>query len=175
MRATVQRTVALLTSSRTFISSGSGRRRGLPGLVAARGRLRLLTRRVKAVDRERPAPCPRNRSRRNSRNCGGYLLFPLRPRSGGLPGSSFGLRSRSLRSALPVRLPAGNVVSVGVAPMLPRLHSGWPAGGRRSSAAIGTTDAREVRGEVPWYGTLYNHASAIISAVAAGIAFDVFC
>ena len=34
-------------------------------------------------------------------------------------------------------------------------------------AAIGSTDAREVRGAVPWYGTLYNHA-AIVLAVSAG-------
>jgi len=40
-------------------------------------------------------------------------------------------------------------------------------------AAIGTTDAREVRGDVPWYGTVFNHASAIISVVLGGIAYEV--
>jgi putative nucleotidyltransferase with HDIG domain len=40
-------------------------------------------------------------------------------------------------------------------------------------AGLGTTEARELRGEVPWYGTLYNHASAVSTAAAAGIVFDL--
>ena len=39
-------------------------------------------------------------------------------------------------------------------------------------ALIGTTDSRELRGEVPWYGTLYNHAALMIAAVGAGLVFD---
>ncbi|HEY6608177.1 MAG TPA: HD-GYP domain-containing protein [Candidatus Limnocylindria bacterium] len=39
-------------------------------------------------------------------------------------------------------------------------------------AALGTTDIREVRGQVPWYGTLFNHASIVIAALAAAIVFD---
>ena len=38
---------------------------------------------------------------------------------------------------------------------------------------IGTTDEREVRGQVPWYGTLYNHAVAAAAAGLAGISFDL--
>jgi len=38
---------------------------------------------------------------------------------------------------------------------------------------IGTTDEREVRGQVPWYGTLYNHAAAAAAAGVAGITFDL--
>ncbi len=38
---------------------------------------------------------------------------------------------------------------------------------------IGTTDERELRGQVPWYGTLYNHASAIVSVGIAGIVFEI--
>jgi putative nucleotidyltransferase with HDIG domain len=37
---------------------------------------------------------------------------------------------------------------------------------------VGTTDEREVRGQVPWYGTLYNHAAAAASAAVAGMVFD---
>jgi HD-GYP domain-containing protein (c-di-GMP phosphodiesterase class II) len=36
-------------------------------------------------------------------------------------------------------------------------------------ALLGSTEARELSGEVPWYGALYNHASVIIPAVIAGV------
>jgi putative nucleotidyltransferase with HDIG domain len=39
-------------------------------------------------------------------------------------------------------------------------------------SAIGTTDDREIRGQVPWYGTLYNHASAVLAVCVAGIIYD---
>jgi putative nucleotidyltransferase with HDIG domain len=41
-------------------------------------------------------------------------------------------------------------------------------------AAIGTTDSRELRGEVPWYGTLFNHSALVIAAVAAGVPYELF-
>jgi putative nucleotidyltransferase with HDIG domain len=40
-------------------------------------------------------------------------------------------------------------------------------------AAVGTIEAREARGEVPWYGTLYNHAVLVIAAVVAAVLFEV--
>ncbi len=36
-------------------------------------------------------------------------------------------------------------------------------------AAIGTTEVRELRGRVPWYGTLVNHAGASLPVVVAGM------
>ncbi len=39
-------------------------------------------------------------------------------------------------------------------------------------AAIGTTDEREIRGQFPWYGTLYNHAILVISVCVAGMVYD---
>jgi putative nucleotidyltransferase with HDIG domain len=39
--------------------------------------------------------------------------------------------------------------------------------------AIGTTDTRELKGEVPWYGTLFNHAALVIAAVIAGIPYEL--
>jgi len=39
-------------------------------------------------------------------------------------------------------------------------------------AALGTTDTRELRGEVPWYGTIFNHASAVISVVLGGMLYE---
>jgi len=40
-------------------------------------------------------------------------------------------------------------------------------------AAIGTTDPREVRGEVPWYGTLFNHSAVLLSVVLGGAVFEI--
>lgn len=40
-------------------------------------------------------------------------------------------------------------------------------------ALVGSTELREVRGRVPWYGTLYNHAACIVPAVAAALVFHL--
>jgi putative nucleotidyltransferase with HDIG domain len=40
-------------------------------------------------------------------------------------------------------------------------------------AALGTTEIRELRGRVPWYGTLANHASLTLPAIAAGLVAHV--
>ena len=40
------------------------------------------------------------------------------------------------------------------------------------AAAIGITDSREIRGHVPWYGTLFNHASAVIAVVSCGVVLE---
>ena len=39
-------------------------------------------------------------------------------------------------------------------------------------AAIGTTEVRELRGRIPWYGSLANHAGLVIPAVVAGILLE---
>ncbi len=78
-----------------------------------------------------------------------------------------------LASALPVRLPRGVIISVAAAPMIAVFILGGPLAGALV-ALIGTTDSREVRGKVPWYGTAFNHASAVNSAVA-GASFLTFC
>jgi putative nucleotidyltransferase with HDIG domain len=39
-------------------------------------------------------------------------------------------------------------------------------------AFVGTTDMREVRREIPWYGTLFNHTAIVVSAVVGGLVFD---
>ncbi|MCC6174111.1 MAG: HD-GYP domain-containing protein [Chloroflexi bacterium] len=38
-------------------------------------------------------------------------------------------------------------------------------------AVVGTTDSREVRGSVPWYGTLFNHSVAVVGSVTGGVTF----
>ena len=100
------------------------------------------------------------------------LLFPIRPEIGGVPGLVFWTLATLVASALPVRLPRGSVVSVGSAPILASMILGGPTAAA-VVAFIGTTDEREVRGQVPWYGTLYNHSAAAASVAAAGMLYEV--
>jgi putative nucleotidyltransferase with HDIG domain len=72
-----------------------------------------------------------------------------------------------LASALPVRMPRGTLVGVSIAPIIAATTLGGPVVGGWV-AAIGTTELRELRGRIPWYGTLANHAGLVLPAVAAG-------
>ena len=36
-------------------------------------------------------------------------------------------------------------------------------------AAIGTTEMRELRGRIPWYGSLANHAGLTLPAIVGGV------
>jgi putative nucleotidyltransferase with HDIG domain len=74
-----------------------------------------------------------------------------------------------LASAVPVRLPRGTHRAVAMAPIVAAMSLGGPAVGGWV-AAIGTTEMREVRGRIPWYGTLANHAGATLPAILGGIA-----
>ena len=100
------------------------------------------------------------------------LLFPVRPEIGGVPGLVFWTLATLVASAMPVRLPRGSVVSVGSAPILAAMILGGPAAAAIVSF-IGTTDEREVRGQVPWYGTLYNHSAAAASVAVAGMLYEI--
>jgi putative nucleotidyltransferase with HDIG domain len=73
-----------------------------------------------------------------------------------------------IASAWPVLQPRGSQVGIAVAPIMASFLLGGPAVGGWV-AAIGTTEVREVRGRIPWYGTLANHAGLVIPAVAGGI------
>jgi putative nucleotidyltransferase with HDIG domain len=98
-------------------------------------------------------------------------LFPLRSTIQGFAGIAFWTALTLIASALPVRLPRGTVASVSFAPLMATIVLGGPVAAG-IVAAIGTTDSRELRGKVPWYGTIYNHASLMTAAVCAGMAFD---
>jgi putative nucleotidyltransferase with HDIG domain len=75
-------------------------------------------------------------------------------------------------SALPVRMPRGSLVSVSIAPIVAATVLGGPfAGG--VVAAIGTTEVRELRGRIPWYGTLFNHAGLVIPAILGGFVMEL--
>jgi putative nucleotidyltransferase with HDIG domain len=73
-------------------------------------------------------------------------------------------------SALPVSLPRGTHLGVSTAPILASLVLGGPAVAAWV-AAIGTTEMREVRGRIPWYGTLANHAGIVVPAVVAAVVY----
>jgi putative nucleotidyltransferase with HDIG domain len=100
------------------------------------------------------------------------FFFPLRPDIEGVPGIAFWTALTLVGSALPVRLPQGTVVSVSAAPVIASVVLGGPFAGA-IVAAIGATDSREIRGEVPWYGTLFNHSSVVLSVVLGGAAYEV--
>jgi putative nucleotidyltransferase with HDIG domain len=71
-------------------------------------------------------------------------------------------------SAWPVLQPRGSQIGIATAPIMASFLLGGPAVGAWV-AAIGTTEVRELRGRIPWYGTLANHAGLVIPAVAGGI------
>ncbi len=99
------------------------------------------------------------------------LLFELHPEIQGVPGLIFWTVATLLAGALPVILPRGTVVSVSAAPVMAAAFLGGPVAAV-IVGAVGTTDIREVRGQVPWYGTVFNHASSVLAAVAAALVFD---
>lgn len=100
-----------------------------------------------------------------------YFLFPIRQEFGGLPGLVYWTAVTLLASALPVRLPRGTIVSVAAAPLIAVFVLGGPAAAA-IAAVVGTTDSREVRGSVPWYGTLFNHAAAAIAVILGGVVYE---
>jgi len=82
-------------------------------------------------------------------------------------GIGFWILLTLVTSALPVRLPLGTHQAVSMAPIVASMVLGGPAVAGWV-AAIGTTELRELRGRVPWYGTLANHAAVTLPAVVAG-------
>ncbi|HEX5241209.1 MAG TPA: HD-GYP domain-containing protein [Candidatus Limnocylindrales bacterium] len=76
-----------------------------------------------------------------------------------------------LASALPVQLSSGVQVAVSTAPLMAATILGGPTAGA-IAAAFGTFDAREVRGRVPWYGTLANHAAIVLPVIVAGLLLE---
>ena len=80
-----------------------------------------------------------------------------------LAGIAFWTVLTLIASALPVRLPMGSHQAVGLAPVVAAMALGGPAVAGWV-AAIGTTEVRELRGKIPWYGTLANHAGTSFSS-----------
>src|SRR5512135_1627509 len=77
-----------------------------------------------------------------------------------LAGLAFWILVTVFASALPVRMPRGSIVSVSIAPIVASMALGGPVAAGWV-AALGSTEVRELRGRVPWYGTLFNHAGLV--------------
>jgi HD-GYP domain-containing protein (c-di-GMP phosphodiesterase class II) len=83
-------------------------------------------------------------------------------------GLAFWTGVTAIASALPVRMPRGMLVTVSIAPIIAATTLGGPAAGAWI-ALFGSTEVRELRGRVPWYGTLANHAGIVLPATVGGI------
>jgi len=90
-----------------------------------------------------------------------------------LAGAAFWTLVTLLASSMPVRMPRGTLVSVSTAPIIAAMTLGGPVAAGWV-AAIGSTELREVRGRVPWYGTLFNHAGIALPALLGGLAAELF-
>jgi len=114
------------------------------------------------------------------------LLFPLRSdfpiaepfaKSLGdmapIAGIAFWIFVTLFASALPIRMPRGGLFAVSTSTIMAATLLGGPAAGVWA-AALGTTEIRELRGSIPWYGTLANHAGIMVPAAAAGLVMGVF-
>jgi putative nucleotidyltransferase with HDIG domain len=99
------------------------------------------------------------------------VLYDIRSPIGGWIGIAFWTALALVGSIMPVRLPKGIVVNVSAAPILAAITLGGPMAAA-VVAAVGTTDDREVRREVPWYGSLFNHAAIALPAVIAGVFYE---
>ncbi len=111
------------------------------------------------------------------------FLFPVDPAIGqgfsafgdraSLVGLAFWCILTLLASALPVRMPRGTMVAVSTAPLIAATILGGPMAGVWV-AFVGTTELRELRGQIPWYGSLANHAGLMIPAFVAGLVMHQF-
>jgi putative nucleotidyltransferase with HDIG domain len=100
------------------------------------------------------------------------LDWTLSPEVNVLLGLAFWIVITLFAGALPVRMPRGTLVSVSIAPVITAMVLGGPVAAGWV-ALIGTTELREARGQVPWYGTAANHAGMVLPAVLGGLVFEL--
>jgi HD domain-containing protein len=85
-----------------------------------------------------------------------------------LAGVAFWVVICAFASAMPVRLPGGMLMAVSTAPLMAVANIGGPAAAMWV-ALVGTTEWREIRGRIPWYGTVANHAILALPAALGSI------
>ena len=85
-----------------------------------------------------------------------------------LAGVLFWTVATLVASSLPVRVSGTVSVAVSTAPIMASAVLGGPTAAA-VVALIGTTESRELRGRVSWYGTLANHAIVVIPAIAGAV------
>ena len=76
-------------------------------------------------------------------------------------------------SNLPVRLSDGVQVAVSTAPLMAAAVLGGPTAAAWV-ALIGSTDGRELRRQVAWYGTLANHAAIVLPVIVGALVIQLF-
>jgi putative nucleotidyltransferase with HDIG domain len=103
------------------------------------------------------------------------VSFPILPElsvgvsSFGMPiGLLFWVALTTAGSSLAVRMPGGSVVDVNFAPIVAAMNLGGPAAAAWAGL-IGATQARELRGRVPWYGVVANHSSIMAPAIVGSL------
>ena len=94
--------------------------------------------------------------------------FQVFGENAGVAGMAFWIGVTLLASAMPVRMPRGAMFAVSMSTIMAATILGGPAAGAWVGL-LGCTEIRELRGRVPWYGTLTNHAGLVIPSVAAGL------
>ncbi len=97
-----------------------------------------------------------------------FFLYPL---TLDWPSVMFWIAASIAASAAPVQLPRGTRISVSGSPILAAAFLGGPIAAG-IVGAFGSTEWRELRGRVPWYGTLYNHAALTLPAIAGAVVFQ---
>lgn len=100
----------------------------------------------------------------------GFELFGPNAKLAGL---AFWTAVTLFASALPIRMPRGAMFAVSVSTMMSATILGGPTAGAWVGL-IGSTEVRELRGRIPWFGSLANHAAIVIPAVAAGVVMMPF-
>jgi putative nucleotidyltransferase with HDIG domain len=70
--------------------------------------------------------------------------------------------------ALPARMPTGTMVSVALAPIIAAMALGGPVAAGWV-ALVGSTELREIRGRIPWYGTAANHAGIVLPTLVGSL------
>lgn len=76
-------------------------------------------------------------------------------------------------TAMPVRVPQGASLDVSFGPVVAAMSLGGPAAAAWI-AAIGSTQMRELRGEVAWYKAAANHASIVLPSIGGALMMTAF-
>ena len=86
-------------------------------------------------------------------------------------GMAFWVCVTLIASALPVTMARGTVVNTSIAPLVAVMYLGGPAAAA-IVATLGVTEWRELRGRVPWYGTIANHVGLALPAILGAFVMD---
>ncbi len=90
---------------------------------------------------------------------------------GVLLGLAFWVALTMLASSLPVLMPTGSYLDVSFAPLVASMGLGGPSAATWIGL-FGATQARELRGQVPWYGIVANRCVIVGPAIAGALLME---